>query len=83
VKAGGDVRVEWPLQKALKTGDDAVGVPVLEELHTKLVNAPVEVDLPALFKRLGVSATRDSVAYDDSAPLAAIRRGITMGGAAR
>ena len=79
VKAGGDVRMSWPLERALKTGDEAVGVPVLEELHGKMSNAPVKVDLPDLFRRLGVSATKDSVTYDDTAPLAAIRRGITMG----
>lgn len=79
VKAGGDVRMSWPLERALKTGDAAVGVPVLEELHTKLSKAPVDVDLPGLFKRLGVSGGKEGVQYDDSAPLAAIRRGITMG----
>jgi hypothetical protein len=83
LKAGGDVRMSWPLMRALKTGDEAVGVPVLEEMHAKLMNAPVEVDLPGLFKRLGVSGTKEGVVYDDSAPLAAIRRGITMGGAPR
>ena len=92
VKAGGDVRMSWPLERALKTADAAVGVPVLEELHAKLSKAPVEVDLPGLFKRLGVSGERDSggagsdsvkIVYDDSAPLAAIRRGITMGNAAK
>jgi hypothetical protein len=52
---------------------------VLEELRAKLSKAPVEVDLPGLFKRLGVSGGRDGVFYDDAAPLAAIRKGITMG----
>ena len=79
VKAGGDVRVSWSIDRAFKAGDAAVGVPVLEELYAKMSNAPVQVDLPALFKRLGVSGTKDRVAYDDAAPLAAIRKGITAG----
>jgi hypothetical protein len=82
VKAGGDVRVSWPIERALKAGDAAVGLPALEELYAKMSNAPVQVDLPDLFKRLGVSGTKDGVTYDDKAPLAAIRKGITMGGAA-
>jgi hypothetical protein len=79
VKAGGDVRMSWPIDRAFKTGDAAVGVPVLEELYAKLSNGPVQVDLPGLFKRLGVSGNKSGVAYDDAAPLAAIRKGITMG----
>jgi hypothetical protein len=71
--------MSWPLERALKTGDAAVGVPVLEELQRKLSKAPVDVDLPALFKRLGVSGGKDSIVYADSAPLAAIRKAITMG----
>ena len=80
VKAGGNVRVSWPIERALKAGDEAVGVSVLEELYAKMANAPVRVDLPGLFKRLGVSGTKDGVVYDDRAPLAAIRKSITMGG---
>jgi hypothetical protein len=83
VKAGGDVRTSWPLERALKTADAAVGVPVMEELYAKLSRAPVDVALPGLFQRLGVSGDRDRVVYDDSAPLAAIRKGISMGGTAR
>lgn len=79
VKAGGDVRVSWTIDKAFKTGDAAVGVPVLEELYARMSNGPVQVDLPGLFKRLGVSGTKDGVTYDDTAPLAAIRKGITAG----
>ena len=79
VKAGGDVRASWPIERALKTGDAAVGVPVLEELYAKMSNGPVQVDLPGLFKRLGVSGSKDRVTFDDTAPLAAIRKGITSG----
>ncbi|MEP6994844.1 MAG: hypothetical protein ABI968_10010 [Acidobacteriota bacterium] len=83
VKAGGDVRISWPIERALKAGDQATGVPVLEELYTKMSNAPVDADLPGLFRRLGVSGNKNGVTYDDPAPLAAIRKGITTGPAAR
>ena len=79
VKAGGDVRVSWPIDRAFKAGDAATGVSVLGELYAKMSNGPVQVDLDGLFKRLGVSGTKDGVTYDDTAPLAAIRKGITMG----
>jgi hypothetical protein len=38
---------------------------------------PVEVDLAALFKRLGVSRKDGHVVFDENAPLAEIRRAIT------
>jgi hypothetical protein len=80
VRAGGNVTVSWPLEKALEAGDHATGVPVLAELYAKMRAGPVSVDLPAQFRQLGVSASGGRVAYDDKAPLAAIRKGITMGG---
>lgn len=79
VRAGGNVTVSWPLAKALEVGDRATGVPVLEEFYAKMRAGPVSVDLPALFRQLGVSASGDRVAYDDKAPLAAVRKGITLG----
>jgi hypothetical protein len=36
----------------------------------------VTVDLEALWKELGVALVRGRIAYDEGAPLAAIRRGI-------
>ena len=53
---------------------------MLGQLYAKMANAPVKVDLPDLFRRLGVSGGKDRVTYDDAAPLVAIRTGITMGG---
>jgi hypothetical protein len=79
VKAGGDVRRSWSIERALQTGDEAVGVPVFEELYRKMARDPGEVDLPGLFRKLGVSGTKEHVTYDDAAPLSAIRRGITTG----
>jgi hypothetical protein len=41
--------------------------------------SPVDVDLPALWRRLGVVARADGVAFDDTAPLAAVRKALTAG----
>jgi hypothetical protein len=74
--AGGDISVSWPLERLLREGDRATGVPVLAELHARMGGKPEDVDLDGLWRRLGVRAAGDAVAFDDSAPLAAIRRSI-------
>ena len=75
-KTGG-MRSSVPLEEALKIGDAAVGVPVLSELYARMKDAPHEVDLEDLWKRLGVHAEGRVLRYDDEAPLAAVRRAIT------
>jgi hypothetical protein len=81
VKAGGNVTVSWPLSRALEAGDRATGVSVLADLYKKMGSQAMPVDLPDLWKRLGVSRVDSRIVYDDKAPLAAVRKGITMGGA--
>jgi hypothetical protein len=75
--AGGDIQKEWNLEDALRTGDRAVGVSVLQPLYTRMKDKPVSVDLDSLWTQLGVQSDGASVRFDDSATLAAIRRGIT------
>jgi hypothetical protein len=77
LKAGGSIEVEWPLARALKVADQAVGVPVLEELYDRMKATPVTPDLHQLWKDLGVDRQGETVVFDDSAPLASIRRAIT------
>jgi hypothetical protein len=67
------------LKKVLSIGDQATGVSVLVSLYDKMKNRPYEVDLPAMWKELGVEREGDTVRFIDSAPLAAIRRTITYG----
>jgi hypothetical protein len=78
---GGDMRVAWDLERALRTGDRATGTRVLQDLHARLGSRPVKVDLEALWRRLGVVRRGRSVRLDDRAPLASIRKSIV--GAAR
>jgi hypothetical protein len=75
--AGGDITVSWPLERVLAEGDRATGVPVLTELHGRMGGKPETVELDALWRRLGVRAVGDTVAFDEQAPLAAVRRAIT------
>ena len=57
--------------------DKAVGVTVLEDLYAGMKDKPVDPNLPALWKKLGVALVNGKVVYDDSAPDAAIRKAIT------
>jgi hypothetical protein len=78
LKAGGTIDQNWPIEKAFAIGDRATGTRVLEDQYARMANAPVQVDLAALWKKLGVIRTgEDQVRLDDSAPEAAIRRAIT------
>jgi hypothetical protein len=79
LNAGGDINQDWELEKTLKMGDSAVGLDVLEKLYAEWRNAPVQVDLAAMWKELGVEANGGTVALKDDAPMSAVRRAIEMG----
>lgn len=76
VLAEGNIQAEWPLERAIAVGDQATGVPVLHELYEQMKATPVTVDLDALWKKLGVNAVNGHVVFDDSAPLAGVRKAI-------
>jgi hypothetical protein len=76
--AGGTVSARWTMNRFVEVGDRAIGAPVLAELYAAHANEPVQVDLDALFRDLGVRAGPGrSVVFDDGAPLADVRRAIT------
>jgi hypothetical protein len=75
--AGGNVEVDWPIERILSVADKAVGVDVLTRLHAQMGPKPVAPDLDALWRDLGLRSQSGSVEFDDSAPLAAIRKAIT------
>src|SRR5215469_1115460 len=79
LNAGGDIRNDWPIEKALKVGDESTGVAVLLPLYEKMKNQPYEVDLDALWNQLGLEQDGDTVHFIDSAPLAKTREAITLG----
>ena len=72
IAKSGSMLNDWPLTRALKVGDDAIGVPVLIELYSKMKDAPFDPDLPKLWKDLGVKVAGESVSLDPSAADAAI-----------
>jgi hypothetical protein len=74
--AGGDIRARWDLQRALAVGDKSVGLTVLSDLYRQMGTAPGAVDLKELWHRLGIRWARGRVVYDNSAPLAEVRRAI-------
>ena len=79
LNAGGDINQDWDLEKALKTGHSAAGVDVLEKLYAEWKDKPVQVDLPAMWKELGIEASGGTVVLKDDAPMSAVRRAIEMG----
>jgi hypothetical protein len=76
VRGGGNMEHEWPLARALKVGDDAIGMPVLMELYDRMKANPVRPDLAATWRELGVRPSSDSVVFDEAAPQASIVRSI-------
>jgi hypothetical protein len=76
LKGGGSIEVDWPLGRALQTADQATGVPVLEEMYDKMGATPFAPDLDQLWKNLGIKYNGEKVSFDDSAPLAAVRKAI-------
>ncbi len=77
--AGGSIEKSWDIDRVISVGDAGTGVPVLRELYDEMKAAPTPVDLPALWKQLGVVRHGKTVTFKDDAPLAAIRKAITGG----
>lgn len=75
--AGGNHEQDWSLDRVLSTADKAVGVDVLTRLHNEMGPKPVTPDLASLWHDLGLKSQGESLEFDDTAPLAAIRRAIT------
>lgn len=77
VEHGGTIDHNWDLPKALAIGDAATGTHVLSEQYSKWKDAPVTVDLPALWAELGVSFDGDQIVFNSNASLASVRQAIT------
>jgi predicted metalloprotease with PDZ domain len=74
VARGGNISVDWSVERILDVGDAATGVTVLREKYERMATRPGGVDLTRLWLGLGVKDDRGTVDFDDAAPLAAIRR---------
>jgi hypothetical protein len=76
--AGGDIRQDWELEKALQIGDRATGTHVLTNLYLQMRDKPVDTNLDALWKQLGVSVEAGVVQFHEDAEMSSIRRSIVL-----
>ena len=67
-----------PLREILVIADEAVGVRVLTDLYEEMRNQPLPNEVDSLWLKLGVSGQPGAVKFDDNAPLANIRRTLTV-----
>lgn len=77
IAAGGNHEKNWPIERVLVTADNAVGLDVMTRLYREMGDKPVSPDLAALWRGLGLHLRGEAFEFDDSAPLAAIRKAIT------
>ena len=75
-RASGGLAADWPIERVLRTGDEAVGTTTLEDLYAQMKDTPVTPDLMKLWQQLGIEPEGSSVRLSDSAPLADVRRAI-------
>ena len=74
---GGNRHAKWPIEKVFRIGDTATGTRVLHDLHSEMGQHPVTVDLSSLWSSLGIHDRNSHVTFDDTAPLASVRRSMT------
>jgi hypothetical protein len=78
VNAGGSIEEDdWSIEDAFRVADRATGTRVLQELYAQQGGNAVEVDLDALWQKLGVVMQDGKVVFSDKAPEADVRRAIT------
>jgi hypothetical protein len=64
------------IDEVIAIGDAAVGVAVLREMYDQQAREPTEIDLPALWSRLGIVGRGKTLHVDGSAPLASALKAI-------
>jgi hypothetical protein len=77
LNGGGVITEDWEIQKAFAMGDKATGTSVLMDLYREMRDESAPMDLPLLWKKLGISVDGQSVKFDASAEDAPIREAIT------
>jgi len=75
-EAGGDSSSRWSVAETAGRCDGAAGSPVLAGLVAERADRGRPFDLDGLWRELGVRRIEGGIAFDDAAPLAAIRRAI-------
>jgi hypothetical protein len=77
--AGGNIGVDWPIERVLRVGDAALQLDVLEQLYARMKDEPVQFDLQQIWRELGVREQGGQLNYDDTAPLASLRASFVRG----
>lgn len=77
VAHGGNGRADWTIEACTSTIDELTETTVMSEQFQTLALQPGDVDLPALWRELGVVRTEEGIAFDDDAPLAHVRQAMT------
>lgn len=78
MRAGGTIDKDWSIAEALRVGDKATRSSVLTDLYNGMKDKPMAIDLPSLWRNLGVRVDADGgVSFDSGAPWAATRAAIT------
>jgi hypothetical protein len=72
--AGGDGSHSWSMSRVLDPGDAASGTRVMHDTYELLALKPTQVDFSPWWRRLGVQFNGEDVTFDDSAPLAWMRK---------
>ena len=80
---GGTYAVEWSVEKVLQIADKGTDTHVLSEMYQRMSGSPQSVDLKSLWLSLGVSMRDGAISFDDTAPLASVRKAICEGSAGR
>ncbi len=78
-ESGGNICSDWTAEKCFAIGDEATGVPVLTELSQQMGNNPVAVNLPRVWKLMGLERSGDHAVCNRHAPLAETRELISAG----
>jgi hypothetical protein len=74
---GGNRFSHWTMDQVIEASDKATGSTAMRDLYGQMSRTPVNVDLTALWKKLGVHERNGHAAFDDSAPDGTIRRSMT------
>ena len=74
----GDYSIARPLDAILAAGDAVTGTQALTQLYAEMKDTPVAPDLESLWRELGVAVVDGAIRFDDAAPLASVRRALTM-----
>jgi hypothetical protein len=76
-RGGGNINEDWDISKTLAMGDKATSTTVLRDLYNEMRDKPDPIDLGQLWTELGITMKNGSVAFNDQAPEANIRKAIT------